>query len=71
MEGGPVQLVLTRDIIGRGAEIGAGKGGDGRRGGKARSVCKINGALVPLKVLRRVGGMLVDVNGQNSQVKRP
>lgn len=67
MFGGPVRLVLTREIIGRGKESGAGKGGDERRGGKARSVCKINGAMVPLKVLRRVGAMLVDVNGQNSQ----
>ncbi|GAQ81284.1 putative DNA recombination/repair protein [Klebsormidium nitens] len=67
MLGGPVQLVLAREILGRGDENGPGKGGDDRRAGKARSVCKINGALVPLKVLRRVGAMLVDVNGQNSQ----
>ena len=29
----------------------------------------MNGTVVPLKVLRALGSALVDVNGQNSQVK--
>eukprot|EP00899_Mesostigma_viride_P015890 jgi/Mesvir1/24301/Mv10991-RA.1 len=52
---------------GRGA--GSGKGGSGGYavGSNVRSICRINGAVVPLKVLRAVGQLLVDVNGQNVQ----
>ena len=58
--------------------MGSGEGGEGisgqsGAGGKTlrcRSICSVNGTVVPLKVLRALGSALVDVNGQNSQVRR-
>ena len=32
---------------------------------KGKSVCRINGKLVPLSILREVGGKLVDIHGQH------
>ena len=32
---------------------------------QGRSVCRINGRMVPLSVLRQAGGMLVDIHGQH------
>ncbi|CAI5958010.1 unnamed protein product, partial [Closterium sp. NIES-64] len=42
-------------------------GSTGKKSSKARSVCRVNGVVVPLKVLRAVGATLVDLNGQNAQ----
>ena len=35
---------------------------------RVRSVCKINGATIPLKVLRELGSALVDFNGQSAAI---
>ena len=35
---------------------------------RVRSVCKINGATIPLKVLRELGSALVDFNGQGAAI---
>ncbi|RKJ06532.1 DNA repair protein RecN, partial [Butyricicoccus sp. 1XD8-22] len=32
---------------------------------KGKSICRINGKLVPLSILREVGGKLVDIHGQH------
>ena len=32
---------------------------------QGRSVCRVNGRMVPLTVLREIGGMLVDIHGQH------
>lgn len=51
---------------------GYAEGQSGNEGGstksRARSTCFINGAATPLKILRKLGAALVDVNAQNAGV---
>eukprot|EP00898_Chlorokybus_atmophyticus_P007444 jgi/Chlat1/7700/Chrsp64S07147 len=34
---------------------------------RAKTICRVNGVIVPLRVLRALGSALVDINGQNVQ----
>ncbi|CAI5491018.1 unnamed protein product [Closterium sp. Naga37s-1] len=52
---------------GKSGSKGRSSSGSKGRSSKARSVCRVNGVVVPLKVLRAVGAALVDLNGQNAQ----
>lgn len=66
--GPPLQVVLEREIlVSPAGEPGSTAGAPGVK--RLRSVCRVNGTPVPLKTLRAVGRLLVDVNGQNSQVR--
>ncbi|CAI5471152.1 unnamed protein product [Closterium sp. Yama58-4] len=50
-----------------GGKSGIRSGSKGKKSSKVRSVCRVNGVVVPLKLLRAVGAALVDLNGQNAQ----
>eukprot|EP00850_Spirogloea_muscicola_P017068 SM000143S00733 [mRNA] locus=s143:114263:118936:- [translate_table: standard] len=67
------EVVLEREIFQGGVAPGrSSKDSEGgampvRKAAKAKSLCRIGTTQVPLKALRAVGAMLVDVNGQSSQ----
>lgn len=68
--GGDGVLLLRRDITSSGPTVsGASTGGDARAPPPAAaqsSSCRVNGAAVALKVLKRVGSLLLDINGQGA-----
>eukprot|EP00897_Mesotaenium_endlicherianum_P005472 jgi/Mesen1/4953/ME000247S04233 len=58
---------LLRVRAGASSSSSSSSGGPTKAGGRGKSVCRVNGVAVPLKVMRALGGLLVDVNGQSAQ----